>query len=327
MRFRKMNSKNHGQGLILMLLAISLISSSIALFMMDQSQSLYKESVELRRVSGVISAFTLAAKHLRYVYETQANCDPYIFNNYLYEEHAVDTDGIIGKWRVVRIPSPFRALNVNYITGTFQLNQIDISIGQVRTVDQGAGTVGYPPMAKNQAPMPVGSAAAGALTRKFYDTIGANNAAFGPADIVVSMSAKPDGAQVRYDQDIILINTCTNPAVVANANPIANVPILGIITNIASYRAEATSSDPAGSFSTAGQNVCLGDVNGDSTVGPGDVLLLRNYLRSAEISTGTSLTNIDCTDMNNDGLIDEIDLNILQKSLKGYLYYYAPSWM
>lgn len=51
-----------------------------------------------------------------------------------------------------------------------------------------------------------------------------------------------------------------------------------------------------------------------------DIIALKNYLRSQD-TAGTCLTLTACADVNKDGLVDETDLSILEKVLRGYLYW------
>lgn len=58
------------------------------------------------------------------------------------------------------------------------------------------------------------------------------------------------------------------------------------------------------------------------TIDIDDVIALKNYLRSGDTSSGTcSNVVLACGDLNNDGLVDEMDVNVLEKVLRGYLYW------
>jgi hypothetical protein len=58
-----------------------------------------------------------------------------------------------------------------------------------------------------------------------------------------------------------------------------------------------------------------------------DLLILRNYLRTAETagSCGALLAGTrdcsSCADLNQDGQVNDIDLGVMEKALKGYLYW------
>lgn len=80
-----------------------------------------------------------------------------------------------------------------------------------------------------------------------------------------------------------------------------------------------------GDLNLSGSATCSAPGIGDSQVDVTDLELLRNYLRTGE-STGTCLSILQgnsltagCADLNGDQLVNEIDLGLLEKLLRGYI--------
>jgi hypothetical protein len=291
-----------GQSLILAVFGVAIASSTLAIFMLRLSGNAYDTSIEHRRSIDVIYVLNAVARSLQYIYYYEANCDPYLFNNKIN----------LFQSRIFNAPFAGRSLDMTYATRQFL-----ISIGEINP---------KPPSIESLPP-PLGAGAAGAVPQYYTAGMGA----FGPQDVSVTYWVTPFGQTlgsqggVRYEQTIALINTCTSGSGAG--------PQLGKISNLAAYQgAQPAGTDPAALYLGGGNpwagGPCgggpRGGINNTGDVSSADRNIFQNYLKNGDTS-GVAIP-IPCMDMQNDGVVNEVDLSIIEKGLKGYLNYVTPSW-
>jgi hypothetical protein len=295
-----------GQSLILAVFGIAIASTTLALFILKLSGSTYETSIEHRRSIDVIYVLNAVARSLQYIYYYEANCDPYLFNNKIN----------LFRNRIFNAPFAGRSLDMTYAA-----RQFVISIGEMNP----------PPPTIQSVPPPAGVAAGGGAVPTYYT---AGLGAFGPQDVSVTYWVTPFGQSlgsqggVRYEQTVTLINTCT-----AGVGAGIPGPQFGSITNIALYQgAQPAGTDPAAAYIQGGNpwagGPCggspRGGINNTSKVTAQDRNIFQNYLKNGDTS-GVGIP-LACMDMQNDGVINEIDMCIIEKALKGYINYLTPSW-
>lgn len=139
-------------------------------------------------------------------------------------------------------------------------------------------------------------------------------------DAIVEVWAR--SGNVRLSQSAILVNNCTYPCNQLAGQDGYCMQNTALITPEILY---GTINDPAAYGLNACQGSTLGDLTQDGVIDVRDILVFRNYLRSGSTAGSTTSTllggpGISCADFNNDALVDEIDLSILEKALRGYLH-------
>lgn len=297
---RHRHNNQSGQAMMIMVATMTLFATGIAMFGLEYTRVARKESVEFKRTTDVISTLNATARYLQQIYYSEANCDPYVFN--------IRLNSMSNR----AYQSPFRQQHlVDSGAGT---QSFGVSIGRMNPM---------PPSIQTYAP-PVGNGA-GAIVPP-YQADG-----YGPQDVTVTFWVTPYGqlgehGVTKYEQTVTLLNTCS-----PTANTTVNAgPGFGNITNATTF-SNSVQTQVAGSFAATGY--CAGnrprgtlDVS-TGTLNSDDRILMMNYVRSGVTTGGTSGTvDTTCADLNRDGLFNEIDLNIMDKTLKGYMYFHVPSY-
>lgn len=287
-----MNQK--GQTLILMVVALSLISTMAALFALDYTRRSHRESMEQKRAVHLIYTLNATARWIHSLYYYECNCDPYVLNNRINQFNRRIYKGTIKEQGLDENNAGFEIIVGEFSPAPSLIQAIGIPAGRL---------VGQEP--PNQ-----------------YNT-NQGRLVYGPQDVSVTFWLKPYGRldhneePTRYEQTITLINTCTTKAPVStNYLPPTKVgPQFGSIFNIAAYN---------GLQSAKCGNRIRGSVDQtDSVLDVNDRIIFQNWLKNSDTA---GALDVSCNDLNNDGLRNEIDLNILEKSLKGYLHLNTPSF-
>jgi hypothetical protein len=349
------NHKQRGQSLILMVLAMMIVTSAIALFTLEHAGTSLKRSVDFRRNTDVLYVMNGMARWLQHVYQFEAGCDPYAFNNKINQlDHRIYKSTF----------RPFGIDDANQIF-RFSIGEITMPIDWVAEKSYTPGTQGRPASIHLMKP-PVGAGdPATALDPAPYYSIGCGSPAksayalYGPQDVSVTYWVTPynvldspglPSLGTRYEQTITLINTCTSqiPQQLQGASclgPLHLGPDYFSITDPKAYADEAVahmkSNAGAGISGLVSSTMnCLtggvkGDIDGDGRLTYKDRNMIRNILKNNDVTTvngGATPTPIydtsgnltalgKCMDLDSNGLVNEVDLNILEKGLKGYLPY------
>ncbi len=277
-----------GQAFILAILVMTIVSTMIAFGVLSRTQRGYRESVELKREIYVISTFNSAALMLKSMFSATANCEVFTFNRLL--------NALPG--RVLQVGDDF--VRVGSITP--------------RPISE---TLVAPPLGTridNESP-------------RYYNDVG-----FGAKDVEVNLFMIPYGrlshseGAVRYEQRVVLINDCLeeNPMEMDTTLTAEWVgPQFNTITEGSVLaRGSGISDARFTSCRTLGPCRYVGSMDRDPIINNTDRKLFKHYLKTKELQNPTH--EIAAMDLNNDGTADSVDLGILEKTLKGYLYLFKP---
>lgn len=289
-----------GQGLLLMVMAMTMIATGVGLYALQQAQHTQRESIEFKRSSNVMAALNGVAQYLQQIYYNEANCDPYLLNQRLNQ------------------------LSNRTYQSRLRTQSLALDSGSSPTFNSGIGAMSPQPPSPASLQPPLGTNASGANPAPYT----AGYEGFGAQDVSITYWVVPYGTMgergaTRYEQTVTLINTCSPnaPANYALASP---RPAFNTITDPAGFAAAVLAEVP----NTQTANVRCGtrargsiDSN-DAAITLGDREVFMNYVRSGDTA---GVTDDDCADMNSDGIFNEVDLNILDKTMKGYLYFNAPA--
>lgn len=300
--FNRVNNKypkERGQGLLLMVMAMTLIATGIGLYSLQQAQHAQRESVEFKRSSNVIASLNGVAQYLQQIYYNEANCDPYLFNQRLNQ------------------------LTNRVYQSRLRSQSLAVDSGSSPSYNSGIGAMRPQPPSPSTLQPPLGTNSTTGILPAPYGVVG-----FGPQDLSITYWVVPYGTMgergaTRYEQTVTLINTCS-PYAPADYTATPPRPAFNSITDPVAYAAAVLAEIP----NTPTANVRCGtrargsiDSN-DATITLSDREIFMNYVRSGDTA---NVTTDGCADMNSDGILNEVDLNILDKTMKGYLYFNAPA--
>mgnify|MGYP007063367445 CR=1 FL=1 len=289
---------NKGQAQLLGAMVIGIVILSAGMYVVERNQRAAEFQIKSNFRSEMRTAIDGATKTVAHLYHNEANCDPVTLTNLI---NKIDKDG-----------------NVIDEIGTRQISYIvnertySISIGAVQRISW-EGVEDDPSM-----PWKIGTS----------------------QDALIELWTSHNNQRVV--QAAALLNTCTYPCSSTIKNNDGSVDQTNGICQVASDQAIAfhTLDDPSvfsketcdGGLRNKGD---LNDVNAslgtaecpknqtDSTIDVIDLMIFKNYLRTGR-PNGSCETSIlasnECTDLNNDGITNETDLNLLEKTLRGYIY-------
>lgn len=327
-----------GAAQIMGILVLSTAMLAVAAAVLQYAQQTTIAQIRQGKYSEARAALSAAIQHAGRIYRNEAVCDPGILNDKISQ---MRTNGTL---------LPLNSEGTNPETLQWVLS------GQAPTNPGDAPLVCAPPLG---SPSDQCSRTCGPPTCRRFD-ISVNGevfqVSFGPivslpfeGDIGVPAGTRPD-AQRGYSHDAeitvwtsvmgrrivqraVLVNNCTLPCATAlgaaagicqpfNAgNPLSwdsghAYHTINSSTRSSDVKSPVSASGNFGVFSTAPR------------VGPVDLVLFRNYLRSGErdglIPASAGPGNPDpfaeIADLDLDGRVDERDLGIMEKFLRGYLY-------
>jgi hypothetical protein len=302
--------RQRGQGLLVMVMVLTVISTGVAMYALEQTRMSQRNAIDFKRTSDVLSILHASAQYLQNIYQNEANCDPYAFN--------------------MRINSMNNRVYNAALRQQPLINPTDASAGNYRI---SITTISpQPPLSQNLI-QPIGSNAAGA-TPTPYVTLG-----YGPQDLTVTYTVVPFAStrgalgNTKYRQSVTLINTCSRISE-TSLGPLPSI-VLGSVVDPPNYN--GTFAAAVQDTSTTGfvANGICGTVprGGIDTNKPvldvQDLQVYSNYVRSG-VTVGVlgapGPLDISCADTNRDGILNELDVGIVEKTLKGYLYFSAPSF-
>lgn len=277
-----------GQAQLLGAAAMASIMLTGALYALTQAQQDTEDAVRLSRRSEMRAALDGASRMLQEHFISSV-CDPVAFNAKL---NRIQPDGTLAPVGAVTS----RVLNVPILGRTYT-----VSIGPIY-MDEWTGGVN-------------------------------------PSDNLATIGTSQDSSLELWTSDlgfrnqvllqrVTYINNCTYPcAVAAPAGESGYCPVAS--HEEVSYHQFFNGLEYLmGALPANCQGNLMGDMDGDGFVNVKDLTLFRNHIRSGD-RTGfeTPLliddgfpTTYECIDFNRDRLINEVDLGILEKILRGYLY-------
>lgn len=316
-----------GQSVIGMTIIVSIAAAFTAAIYQQSHIRTHDQALRQMEIGIARTAFETAAKRLRYIYQNNGACDPQAFAqavaslpnptsmaNSLSAQQNCDTV-IGGSCRALEIISPNEAgyLDSLYVyVGAVTYSRVDSCV--------------VPGAAVNDLDAANGNCALGTRSSIPQGAVGAH------LRTVIN--------NVRYEQWVVLLDTCstqnvqriTTTALAAGAGtgmgtgwqlgsshiaPDPNPPnqVVGVDNN-------SLTCPYGGGAPNVANN--MGRVNLDPT-GTAEwrfslLALRRNFsLLQAPFDPSIDFPNPECLDLNQDGVIDERDLNVLEKYLSGWL--------
>ncbi|MGZ3696836.1 MAG: dockerin type I domain-containing protein [Bdellovibrionota bacterium] len=309
---KRFNPREAGQAQLLTAFALGVVMLSAALYSLDYANHTNISSLKSARRTEMKAALDAGIKQLSFLYHSESACDPVTLDLKL---NRLQTDGTI------------LSNNPPVTPGNFTRRQMNVTVSHhAYTVSFGAVTR-LPWQGNLAAPNnvdPTITSAAGVLSYNAGTS----------QDAVVEVWTQ--FGQTRVLQNAVLINNCNYPCSQALGVDPCLVPgdqalAYHRVIQPANFPGPANPvPNPASWNQQCFGGALMGDVSNpaDGTVDLSDLLILKNYLRSGDwtgssrkIFVGTGAPNYGCADLNGDGLVNEIDLNIMEKMLRGYLYW------
>ncbi len=299
-----------GQAQILSAVMLGIVMLTASLYSLQHAQQTSEWQVKSTKRMEMRSALDLAIKHAAYLYHFESGCDPVVLNDKL---AYLNLDG---SQKVPTAADPF---------GT--LRQMNVTVNSI-TYRVAFGPLSRLTWTGNASPV------ADPVIASYLPSLSQD----------VLFEVWTSAVRNRVVRRAVFINTCTHPcsSVVANSSPCE----IQRDRSIAYHRITTPGTFPGGSAASpdtsiwgAGGRRCgpgsaraIGDVTATAgTLDVYDLVVLQTYLRSGDVrgSGGSSVLVgaagvTACGDLNNDQLVDERDLNIVEKILRGYLYW-TPS--
>jgi len=307
--------KKSGQVQLLTAAVMTLVAVASALSIMDFTIRNFQSRSQIAKRTEMRSALREAIKHAYYIYYNESSCDPVVLDSKLSRLDPVALDGTILETFPAAGTGPRRHMNVQVGSHTYL-----VSFGAVeRLAWDGNSIPAADPTIQNIA----------GVDRYFEGT---------SQDAVLEVSTS-NFSRIKMSQRAALINNCSHPCSytesgnceVASDRAVSYHRILDP-PNFAFGTTTVVSPDDT-IWGAAGKKCFdtryFGDLTSavDSQVCLGDLAILKNYLRSGDFAGSSTdiligAGGVDgCADFNSDGLVNEIDLNILEKVLRGYIYW------
>jgi hypothetical protein len=307
---------------------MGVVMLSAALFSLQYAGQTQIGSMSSSRRTELRTVLDEAVKMASYLYHVESACDPESLDGKLAR---IKPDGTLNPaFPVVAAPAANQTYTNRYVQFGVNSNVYNVSFGPVTRI-KWRGNLAAP---NNVDPTVTG--------------ITYNQGTSQDAAIQVWTTF---GTQ-RVTQVAALINNCTYPCSAGPPGFVSDQCTRAWDPEIAFHRIDTPAAFPTGVNQLAGVQTCVGGLGGrvrgqvklaagaactpappfgncvggacaaaPNTVTIDDVVTLKNYLRSGDWAGSCSNILTACGDLNNDGVVDEMDLNILEKVLRGYLYW------
>ena len=309
-----------GQSQLVAAVVLTTVMLTLGLFTLEYAQLTSGKEVLNAKRSEMRAALDLGVKFAAQLFHGDAGCDPVILDQKIDRLQSNSTIGSLGT-----APGA-RQINID-VTDT---SQFVLTFGSIA-----GGGIRSPPDA---IPLTVASLPGNSV------------------DTAVDISTTSNG--MRMTQTVVLLNTCNYPCIPDAGEPpgtcnwqppgtvtqrdaiafhdisgtqLANFPScngnrrIGDITNTFTY----SGSPPCTDDPLTPLNECCDDVGNDGIddrIDLADLMILKNYLQNGTntgscptILEGTGATNSSCADLNRDGVVNDPDLTIMEKLLRGYI--------
>ncbi|MEK7690448.1 MAG: hypothetical protein AAB425_05445 [Bdellovibrionota bacterium] len=299
---RKITDPQSGQAQLLTAAMMGGILMTGVLYSLDRVQSTGGMTIKNIKKSQMRNALDQAVQHASYLYRAESACDPVLLNRKLAR---MATDGTLqGNPDILPAPpapTTQRLLNVE-MEGTV----FPVSFGSAHSItwDGSADTsvADDTPGVSQDAALPVWTSVGNQKMFQFAVLIN---------DCTTPCSAAADHYSCGVAGDrAVAYHSITDPA---------NYPTGGITKSCYAGARYLGDLDTEDTSCTALTDASLRD-----RIDLKDYIILRNYLRSGDLAGSCSTVMVGatpCADFNSDTKVNESDLNILGKNLRGYLNY------
>jgi hypothetical protein len=308
-----------GQTQILAAAIIGTVMVTGALFSMRRALEANVASIHLSQRSEMRAALEKSVLYASHIYHSLAGCDPKILDDVL--TGLSPGTGAAGAPEDSQLAgSQTGVQNATYA----QLRQINV------TVNSHVYTVAFGPVYRlgwnsgtDPTSNPAGTYNAGTSQDAVVEVWTTNELITG---------VKPD----RVTQFATLVNNCTYPCAAPIQAGNANTPALATTNwcqiqfdSAVGYQQIAgpglTTNQPVASVGTCGTGTntsYLADFDGDGWIDLPDLIGFSHWMRTYEFYNNTVNANYSaCGDLNGDGVVNDTDLGILEKYMRGYLYW------
>lgn len=285
-----MRRQESGQAQILIALAMSTVMISAAYYTLERTQKAGETAIRQMKLSEARAALDGAIQFAAYLYQFQSGCDPVLFNEKL---SRLNLDGSL----------------LESGTSSPTIRQMDVSVNFT------AFRIAFGPVTR-------------------IDWVGSTDDPSVPNEVGTSQDALIEtwttSQSTRFIQRAVLINNCTYPCSTSLSS--SGYCVAASDAAIAYHQIDPHSFPIPSCGGTGSTGVAGGAIGGTSSYGivdsldqvinVPDLIVLRNYLRSGQTegSVGEFVIK-ECADVNQDGMLNEIDLNLIEKLLRGYINY------
>jgi hypothetical protein len=279
-----------GQSQILMAAGIGIAMTTGAMYLLQYVQQTQRSQLRSNFRSEMRSALDTALKQAAVWYRDEASCDPEIFHQKLYYSAAGRTG--------LQSTRPASGVTRRGMTVVVNGRPYWVQFGRVARVG------GHPESTE------------------------------------VTLDAWTTHLGMRVDQKAVFLDVCSWPCAYTDGETggpcLATDPLrkdqFHQVTAPQSFPKDATGNVDPTSWDSQGSHQCsapnrLGFLTGSGKIDVSSLLVLRNYLRSGDLTSAVPLSppssSFDprsCADFDGDGLVNEVDLAILEKYLRGYIY-------
>lgn len=314
---RRLWCSETGQGQLLAVMTMSAILMMAGLFALDRARNTSTHVARSVRRTELLQALAVGTHWLQKNYQTESVCDPVRLDLALDQmcddgSRCLGTDVSSMGRRQLAVPSSGQRLLVSF--------------GRVTPVSRGpaltsslSGYKGDPALLEDP------------FSDSAYRPLPAGDATLPPAQPMWSPSRDTRvelwvrGGGLRVNQQVLLLNVCTHPMLVRSDSPYS--PSYLPRPSLA-YRAIGMAELFGGTC--RGIATAFGNLNGDEVIDGIDLEILQVYLRTGKIPAnasnpgGVGIRSEDnfalAADVSCDGIVDELDLTVLEKLLRGYLW-------
>jgi hypothetical protein len=309
-RFFSLIKDEKGASQLLAVMTMGSVMLTIAFGILEKVRLISANQVRRSKISEMRTALDSAVKIASQIYHAEAGCDPMVLNDKLSQ---IATSGsllnLTSNLGVVDTTNP-----CDQLAGPPTCRQIDIRVNS-DVFRVGFGAVVSPPF-RGGSPLLPGSAGLRPGAERGYSH-----------DVQIEVFTS-DGVN-RIVQNATLINTCTILCSYTGASQSQGICLNRWDASHSLHRVPFAAVDGlfAGTqlprVQVGAETHFFGSLKGGAFFVPTaqtaevqDLIYLKNYLRSGETDGGFVPA---AADMNLDGKVDELDLGLLEKFLRGYL--------
>ncbi len=321
-------SKQNGQALLGLAVIVSIASTFVTMIYRDAAVRSFAQNIRHSEMSIVRSAFEKAAKNLRYIYQTQASCNPQLFARAVASLPNPPGVGADPAFTKLCNSATLVAAGVEASTSCRAL-EISSSL-EVQEASGGRLSVplyvfiGFVSFSRVDPPC-ADPPSSGCRVNDFRAS---SEASDGVPNSVAGVHLRTVYNNTKYEQWVVLLDTCSSMRAPEVTGAAAKEFGVGLGT---SWQLGSTYS-PLGGVSTDTVS-CVGalpmgrmDAAADPFVDFQNFKQIMSFIPSRADFGPEDFPNPQCMDLNQDGVTDERDLNILEKYWLGWIPSIPVRW-